>query len=45
MTPGANSVSREPEGGDAGGECSSAEEGGLFEGGVRIGWSLSESTV
>jgi hypothetical protein len=45
MTPGANSGSREWEGGDAGGECSSVEEGGLFVGGVRIGWSLSESIM
>jgi len=43
MTPGTNSGSRERERGDVGGECSSAEEGGLFVGGVRIGWSLSES--
>ena len=45
MTPGTNSGSREREGGDAGGECSSVDEGGLFVGGVRIGWSLSESIM
>jgi hypothetical protein len=45
MTPGTNSGSRGREGGDAGGECSSVEEGGLFVGGVCIGWSLSESVM